>query len=136
MLLRAEIVVHTDHRNLTFDNLVTQRVLRWRWYIKEYSPIIKYIEGPLNVITDTLSRMGIKEDHNISTVGKSTNNEDAKNIIKYKNFHSILDDPDMAECFLALPLEECFLNLPNVSAVDSPLDIQTISESNRKIRSL
>ena len=82
----------------------------------------------MNVIADTFSHMGIKEDPSINTVRKSTNNEDAKSTIKYKHFHSILDDPDMAEYFLALPLEECFLNLPNSSAVDSPLDMQTISK--------
>ena len=132
MLLGAEIVIHTDHKNLTFDNLMTQRVLRWRCYVEEYSPTIKYIKGPLNVIADTFSRMGIKEDPNINTVGKSTNNGDAKSTIKYENFHSFLDDPDIAECFMTLPIEECYLNLPNVSAVDSPLDMETISEKQQE----
>ena len=54
------------------------------------------------------------------------------NPVKYENFHSILDDPDIAECFLTLPNEECYLNLPNDSAVDSPLDIQTISEKQKE----
>ena len=71
--------------------------------------------------------MGRKEDPNLNTVGKSTDNV-AKSTIKYENFHSILDDPDITEYFLTLSIEECYLNLPNNSAVDSPLDMQTIRE--------
>ena len=99
MLLGADITVHTDHKNLTFDNLMTQRgVLRWRCFTEEYSPTIKYIKGPLNVIADTFSRMGRKEDPKLNTVGKSIDNG-TKSTIKYKNFHSILDDPDISEYF-------------------------------------
>jgi len=90
---------------------MTQRVIRWRCYVEEYSPAIKYIKGPLNlnVIADTFSYMGRKWDPNLNTVGKSTDNV-TKSIIKYKNFHSILDDPDTAEYFFTLPIEECYLN--------------------------
>ena len=92
---------------------------------------IKYIKGPFNIIADTLSHMGLKEDLNLNTVGKSTDNV-TKSTIKYENFHSILDDPDIAVCFLTLPIEECYLNLYNDSAVDSPLDMQTISEKKKR----
>ena len=62
MLVGANITVWTDHKNLTFDNLQTQRVLRWRCYIKEYNPTMEFIKGPLNVIAETLFRLGCKPD--------------------------------------------------------------------------
>ena len=34
--------------------------------------------------------------------------------------------------FLTLLIEKCYLNLPNDSAVDSPLDMQTISEKQKE----
>jgi hypothetical protein len=57
MLLGANFHVFTDHKNLMFDTLKTQRVLRWRTKIKEFSPMLHYIKGPHNILAGNLSRL-------------------------------------------------------------------------------
>ena len=44
-LLGASITVCTDHKNMTFENLQTQRVIRWRNYVEEFGPKLEYIKG-------------------------------------------------------------------------------------------
>jgi hypothetical protein len=61
MLLGAKLTAHTNYNNLTFNNLQTQQVIRWRCYVEGYSPVLKYIEGPKNAIADTFSRLHGKE---------------------------------------------------------------------------
>jgi hypothetical protein len=47
----------TDHKYLTFNTLKMQRVLCWCTKIKEFSPILHYIEAPRNILADNLSRL-------------------------------------------------------------------------------
>src|SRR5687767_7622588 len=57
ILLVQQIRVYTDHKSLTQKKFNPIRVMRWRLYIKEYSPDLQYIKGENNVVADTLSRL-------------------------------------------------------------------------------
>ena len=57
ILLGHKIKVYTGHKNLTFTQFNTERVLRWRMVLEEYGPELVYIEGPDNVVADALSRL-------------------------------------------------------------------------------
>ena len=61
-LFGAKIKIHTNHCNLTYKNVNTDRVMRWRLAIEEYSPDLIYIKGEKNFVADALSRLATKED--------------------------------------------------------------------------
>ena len=62
ILLGQQIIVYTDHKNLTYKNFNTERVMRWRLILEEYGPKLQYIKGTKNVLADALSRLDIKHD--------------------------------------------------------------------------
>ena len=62
ILLGHKIIVHTDHKNLVYKTFNTERVMRWRLLIEECGPEPHCIKGENNVIADTLSQLGLKEE--------------------------------------------------------------------------
>ncbi len=60
ILLGQEIKVYTDHKNLTFKQFNTERVMRWRLLLEEYGPEFEYIKGENNVVADALSRLDME----------------------------------------------------------------------------
>ena len=59
ILLGQMIKIYTDHKNLTFSNFTTERVMRWRMVLEEYDPELVYIKGPDNIVADALSRLDL-----------------------------------------------------------------------------
>ena len=57
ILLGHQITVYTEHKNLTHKKFNTERLMRWRLILEEFSPELKYIKGENNVISDALSRL-------------------------------------------------------------------------------
>jgi len=62
ILLGYKIIVHTDHKNLTFKNFNTERVMRWRLILEEYGPQLEYVKGEKNIVADALSRLDINPE--------------------------------------------------------------------------
>ena len=56
-MLGQNIVIYTDHQNLIHNSFTSDRVMRWRLYLEEYSPQIKYIKGEENAAADAISRL-------------------------------------------------------------------------------
>ena len=57
ILLGQQLTIYTDHENLTYKNFNSDRVLRWRLFLEEYSPDIQWLKGQSNLVADALSRL-------------------------------------------------------------------------------
>jgi transposase InsO family protein len=62
ILLGQDLIVHTDHMDLTFKKFNSDRVMRWRLFIEEYSPNLTYVKGEDNIVADALSRLEIASE--------------------------------------------------------------------------
>ena len=63
-----DLTVHTDHLNLLYNKLPSQRMTRWRLLLEEYHPKVVHIAGVDNDASDALSRLDITDKANDARV--------------------------------------------------------------------
>ena len=63
-----DLTVHTDHLNLLYNKLPSQRMTRWRLLLEEYNPKVVHIAGVDNDAADALSRLDILDKANDARV--------------------------------------------------------------------
>ena len=114
MLLGAEVHIFTDHKNLTYKKLNSQRVVRWRLYLEDFSPIFHYVRGTDNIIADALSRLPFDEE-----ILQGTNHIGPQLSIPTEGFCFEQDDKD---------LFDCFLHHPNIDRIPYPISHARILE--------
>lgn len=128
MLLGAELNIFTDHRNLTFANFNTQRVLRWRCFIEEYSPKLYYLEGKLNVLADAFSRLPRFDSDDIEQKKMDLSGE---SVLLQDAYHSSHVETELLECLHHHPdmddYYQSYLNIPNSTI--HPLSFKWLQEA-------
>jgi hypothetical protein len=57
ILFGKRIVIHTDHQNILYNKLSSDRIIHWQLLLEEYGPDYVHVSGKDNVVADALSRM-------------------------------------------------------------------------------
>ena len=134
MLLGAELEIYTDHRNLTYANFNTQRVMRWRMYVEEYAPKMFYLEGKLNVLADAFSRLPMFDDKPVDKVLSTSPPVALDNA-----YYSVSDESELLSCLKHHPdmdsyYEYSMLNVPQ--SEDNPLSYTWLKETQESSETL
>ncbi len=129
MLLGVNIHDFTDHKNLMFNTLKTQGVIRWHTKIEEFLPMLHYIEGTRNILANNLSRLHhlvtpaqIAEGKKLVDPAEVSIEEEEKAYFLNQEYSGLYNE-NVWECI------ECYLNLPDTPHPDeNPLNYAHIHE--------
>ena len=59
ILRGQEVVVHTDHLNLLYSDMPSQRMICWRLLMEEFHQTVLHVAGKDNDAADALSRLDL-----------------------------------------------------------------------------
>ena len=77
ILLRHQITVYTDHKNITHKCFNTESLRRWRLILKEFGPELQYIKCEDNVVVDALYRLEMSDNQEILNISELYGYDDA-----------------------------------------------------------
>jgi hypothetical protein len=129
------LYVYTDHKNNTFHNLQTQRVLRWRLFLEDFAVKFIYIKGDMNTLADALSRLPFNERQNPSSLYALQNLSDSP-VNNPRSRREADDDPlEIAHAHTSMAddadLIDCFVHLPPAEHVQFVLTYQMITQAQQ-----
>jgi transposase InsO family protein len=129
-----ELHVYTDHKNITFSNLQTQRVLRWRLFLEEFAPTFHYIKGELNTLADALSRLPFSERQNNTSISQSQKPSDVARQRINEVVPANVQDSSLPGSYFSMAIDDddlldCFVHLPGQQNIPFRMDYQTIAEA-------
>jgi RNase H-like domain found in reverse transcriptase len=101
--------IYTDHKNLTFKTLKSQRVLHWRLFLEEYHPIFHYVKGQDNIVADALSYLPCRE----TAVATEQASSPAEHLLRRKLHSELVQDVE--------PLAPSSADLSFFDAANPPL---------------
>ena len=110
ILLGHQIMIYTDHKNLTHTFFNTECVMCWRLILEEFGPELKYIKGKNNVVADVLSRL------------ENSTNQDILNICELYGY----DDEDLPDS--AYPIG--YHNIAKAQKTESKLNQKLVSHKD------
>ena len=132
----CELHVWTDHKNLTYTTLNSQRFLRWHLFLEDFHPLFHYIHGEHNLLADALSRLpafGRQDPHaalalspvetmlhaKLNRAGQDfdpfvTSSPEAPSAV-FSGYSIAMDNPSLVDCFV---------NIPPLGEVPMPLSFE------------
>jgi hypothetical protein len=126
MLLGNQIIVKTDHKNLThpLSTHASNRVLCQCLLLEEYGVDLEYIKGEKNIVADALSRLPISNVAETAAEIATKNEPVSDNVIDSETERTAAKMSDLVGLLSSLPTEELFVFNEN----DFPLNFNIIAE--------